>query len=220
MAASSSKIKKAAKAKLQLVPLVSEILITPQPAKADTKTNPKNSKVDTKQRLKLAPLVSAWSFYHQPFRGHSSNSWQQQKAKNSSGLPFLPPLDHHTFSRFDKIRRQTNNDYGELVEVQTNDGTIYNVHRRVLDQNLLFKKMWEEALKKNPRQFWVPDTVSILRWRPVADFARVSPTYIHWLYNSNLPTAIIDVSNERIISTVLVRLVQEYIVGQTIDGGC
>lgn len=107
-----------------------------------------------------------------------------------------------------------NSDYGSIIMVQTNNGTLTNVHRRVLDQNPGFKKMWNDNLRRggNP-------SVNTLRWSSASGFGGMSKTYIHWLYNGNLPTAVIDVSNERNIGAVLLRLAEEYTLGCTVSDG-
>jgi hypothetical protein len=52
-----------------------------------------------------------------------------------------------------------------------------------------------------------------------SDLDGLSRSYIHWLYNGNLPAAAIDVSNECQIGDVLLRLAKEYAVGCRIRDG-
>ena len=44
-------------------------------------------------------------------------------------------------------------------------------------------------------------------------FEGVSTTYIHWLYNGNLPTSLIDTRHGRTVSAVLLSLAEEYLIG-------
>lgn len=99
------------KAKLQLMPLVSEISINPQPPMTQTE----NFKLGRKQKLRLCPLISAWSIAPsnaptatQSAQSSTRSTGQQQKPVNTSQLPALPPFDHESFSRFDNTRQLTN----------------------------------------------------------------------------------------------------------------
>lgn len=65
-----------------------------------------------------------------------------------------------------------------------------------------------------------PTRAHALRWRSNVGFDGVSTTYIHWLYNGNLPTSVIDTHNERPISDLLVSLAEEYAIGSRVRDGC
>ncbi|KAF3047598.1 hypothetical protein E8E12_010716 [Didymella heteroderae] len=199
--------------------LVFEMSVTPQPPKINTK----NVENGTMQKFRLCPLISAWSIEPskgptaaQSARSKASDKEQQQKIANTSQLLSLSPFDHKSFSRFDNIRRQTKRDFGSLIELQTNDGKFSYVHLGVLRQIPRFKKF----VDKNPRQLANTARAYTLQWRPDSDFDGVSTTYIHWLYNGNLPTAVIDVSDEHKIGDVLRSLVEEYAIGSRVRDGC
>ncbi|KAJ4384654.1 hypothetical protein N0V86_000255 [Didymella sp. IMI 355093] len=153
-----------------------------------------------------APSVAKAVYDKLPDNGESTNA---------SPVISLLPFDHKAFSRFDNVPRPTNNDFGNLVEVQTNDGTFSRVHLNVLRQVPRSKT----SIDKNLRRLVDPTFVNRLHCRSDLDLDGVSRTYIHWLYNGNLPAAAIDVSNERQIGDVLLCLAEEYAVGYRICDG-
>lgn len=58
-----------------------------------------------------------------------------------------------------------------------------------------------------------PTRTHTLKWCADPDFNGLRTTYIHWLYNGNLPTAAVDVSDKRKVGDVLAGLAEEYNIG-------
>ncbi|KAF3053400.1 hypothetical protein E8E11_000902 [Didymella keratinophila] len=149
-----------------------------------------------------------------------SSDQQQQKATNTNRLPALPPFDHESLSRFDNIHRPTDKDFGSLIELQTNDGTFSHIHISILRQIPRFKEFVDQSLP----HLLNPTRAHTLRLRGGVDFVLsnfdgVSSTYIHWLYNGNLPTSIIDTRHGRTVSDVLLSLAEEYLIGARVSDG-
>ncbi|KAF9701178.1 hypothetical protein EKO04_000631 [Ascochyta lentis] len=142
-----------------------------------------------------------------------------KKATSDVGCQTMSPtesetvssFDHRTFSGVNNTLHRTTNDRGPQFKVQTDQGTFTVVHESVLRQSSnYFQNMCEPAYiqaRKNSRE---------LSWSPNSSFKGITSTYVHWLYNGNVPTAVIDMSDKTKVGAVLLGLAKEYVLGSQI----
>lgn len=98
-----------------------------------------------------------------------------------------------------------------MLRVQTDKGIFRDVHELVLCQSSeYFRNICTHAnseKRENPTK---------LSWSAKSSFKGASPTYIDWLYNGSLSTAVIDVSDETKVGAVLHYLAEQYVLGAKI----